>query len=208
MLYSAYHLSSCSLVRSKCQKLSGIFYDFLLLQAHNVCPSSADKPSSNPNGADNPDPHLPKTLLVPKTTLSAGTFSTNPSSEDARSSVSASMTQSYTTMKWKRSITSRLMRSASNSACNVSGCIQRLKITATTLYHNAVYILADVVCPNLTVGENMNKPSDNGLEGWGRAMVFTCANGYSLSDNAVKNSRTCQKNGTWSGTPPVCLSEF
>lgn len=50
--------------------------------------------------------------------------------------------------------------------------------------------------------------SDDGLQGWGRKVVFECTSGYSLSDNSDRNTRTCQKNGTWSGVAPVCLSEY
>lgn len=68
--------------------------------------------------------------------------------------------------------------------------------------------LTDVTCPELEVGENMVVVSDNGLQGWGHKVVYQCSSGYSLSDNSAKNTRTCQKNGTWSGTTPTCLSKY
>lgn len=60
-------------------------------------------------------------------------------------------------------------------------------------------------CPELENGKNA---SDNGLSGWGKKVVYECESGYSLSDNSDKITRTCQKNGTWSGAAPVCLSKY
>ena len=67
---------------------------------------------------------------------------------------------------------------------------------------------ADVQCPELPDDGNVVKVSDNGLQGWGKRMVFECIEGYSFSDNSERITRTCQKNGTWTGAAPVCLSKL
>ena len=54
----------------------------------------------------------------------------------------------------------------------------------------------------------MELVSDNGLQGWGRKVTQQCAPGYHLAGKTERNTRTCEKNGTWSGATPVCLGEL
>ena len=67
--------------------------------------------------------------------------------------------------------------------------------------------LADLTCPEPTVGPNVMLASTNGLQGWGRKLVYECASGYSLSDNMARRVRTCEMDGSWSGEAPICLGK-
>ena len=45
---------------------------------------------------------------------------------------------------------------------------------------------------------------DNGVDYEGDTCTFTCNTGYELTGS---DTRTCQRNGTWSGTDIMCLGQ-
>ena len=45
---------------------------------------------------------------------------------------------------------------------------------------------------------------DVGIPSNGDTCSFTCNDGYELTGNDSYDTRTCQSNGTWSGSDSVC----
>ena len=58
-----------------------------------------------------------------------------------------------------------------------------------------------VVCPSLTAPTN-GAISSNG-SAYGSSASFSCSTGYQISGSLL---RTCQSNGTWSGSQSICNS--
>ena len=138
-------------------------------------------------------------------THSGGTFCMNPISKAARSlEFVLKMLRSMTFLV--KTTTSWALRTVKESACNVSQDQIAILGLSYTFVHcdkfNAfVYF-------ELPVVDNLELVSDNGLRGWGRKVIHVCVEGYSLADNSGRSTRTCQKNGTWSGVTPTCLSKY
>ena len=78
----------------------------------------------------------------------------------------------------------------------------------TYQYHNDDIICSAVMdcglLPNITNGMVIYNPQGGDQTLVGATATFTCNPGYTLSENSM---RTCQANGTWSGSNPTCNSE-
>lgn len=61
-----------------------------------------------------------------------------------------------------------------------------------------------VMCPDLPSPPNADVQHPNGPE-YQSTAVYTCDNGYERSSGNLE--RTCEADGTWSGSEPVCSGE-
>ena len=64
-----------------------------------------------------------------------------------------------------------------------------------------------VTCPTLNHPDNGTKNcslKDNEFSSQGTTCTFTCNNGYQLMGSGM---RTCQNDGSWSGSDAVCISK-
>ena len=62
------------------------------------------------------------------------------------------------------------------------------------------YSYPTVVCPSLSLTNGMFSYSDPTL-GVGSVVTYSCDIGYTLNGGST---RTCQSDGTWSGSAPTC----
>ena len=78
----------------------------------------------------------------------------------------------------------------------------------TYQYHNDDIISSVVVdcggLPNITNGMLSYNPQGQDQTLLGATVTYTCNTGYTLNGSSM---RTCQADGTWSGSNPTCDSE-
>ena len=67
------------------------------------------------------------------------------------------------------------------------------------------YVYADIRCDDLSIPANRKTSCSSGRVGIGYegdTCSFTCNTGYELTGS---DTRTCQSNGSWSGTDNICI---